>query len=98
MLIEAVIILILIFIALQSTGSINLNKFIKDNEEYFKNLKESDYEFLLKARYGDGIDSDLLFTGRLRDGAIGIVLCIFFFINQLDYIKVIIAIVVGFVV
>ena len=44
MLIEAAIILILIFIALQATGSINLNKFIKDNREYFKNLKETDYE------------------------------------------------------
>ena len=98
MLIEAGIILVLIFIALQATGSINLNKFIKDNQEYFKNLKETDYEFLLKARYGDGIDSDLLFTGRLRDGAIAIVFCIFVFINQLDYTKIIIAIVVGFVV
>ena len=46
-----------------------------------KNLKESDYEFLLKARYGDGIDSDMLFTGRIRDGFIAIVLLIFVFIK-----------------
>ena len=96
MFIEAVIIIVLIFIVLQVTGSVNLNKFVKDNQEYFKTLKESDYEFLLKARYGDGIDSDRLFSGRIRDGAIVMVLCIFLFINNLDYTKVIISIVAGF--
>ena len=96
MFLEAVIIIVLIFIALQVTGSVNLNKFIKDNQEYFKALKESDYEFLLKARYGDGIDSDRLFSLRIRDGAIGIVLCIFLFINNLDYTKVILSIVGGY--
>ena len=84
MLIEAGIILVLIFIVLQATGSINLNKFVKDNQEYFKTLKESDYEFLLKARYGDGIDSDKLFSGRIRDGAIAGVMCIFLFINSIN--------------
>ena len=69
-----------------------------DNQEYFKTMKESDYEFLLKARYGDGIDSDRLFTNRIRDGAIAIVMCIFLFINSLDYTKVIVSIVAGFIV
>ena len=96
MIIEAVIIIILIFIVLEVTGSISLNKFVKDNQEYFKTLKESDYEFLLKARYGDGIDSDRLFSARIRDGAIVMVLCIFLFINNLDYTKVIVSIVAGF--
>ena len=98
MFVEAVIIIILIFIALQATGSISLNKFVKDNQEYFKTMKESDYEFLLKARYGDGIDSDRLFTMRIRDGAITIVLVIFLFINSLDYTKVIVALVAGYAV
>ena len=96
MYIEAVIIVILIFIALQSNGSISLNKFINDNKEYFKTLKESDYEFLLKAKYGDGIDSDLLFSARIRDGFIAIVGLILLFINNLDYTKLILAIVGGF--
>ena len=98
MFIEAVIIIVIIFIILQANGSISINKFIKDNKEYFKSLKESDYEFLLKARYGDGIDSDLLFTNRIKEGAIAIVLLIFLFINELDYTKVIISIVGGFAV
>lgn len=96
MLVEGVIIVIIIFIILQANGSISINKFIKDNKEYFKSLKESDYEFLLKARYGDGIDSDLLFTNRIKEGAIAIVLLIFLFINELDYTKIIISIVGGF--
>ena len=96
MFVEAVIIIVLIFIVLQVTGSVNLNKFVKDNQEYFKSLKESDYDFLLKARYGDGIDSDRLFSIRLRDGLIGIVIFIFVFINNLDYTKVILSIVAGY--
>ena len=96
MFVEAVIIIVIIFIILQSNGSISINKFIKDNKEYFKNLKESDFEFLLKARYGDGIDSDLMFTNRIKEGAIAIVLLIFLFINSLDYTKVIISIIGGF--
>ncbi len=96
MYIEAVIIVALIFIALIANGSISINKFIKDNEEYFRTMKESDYEFLLKARYGDGIDSDRLFSLRIRDGMIAIVVVIFLFINNLDYTKIIIAIVAGF--
>lgn len=96
MYIEAVIIILLIFFALQANGSISINKFINDNKEYFKALKEEDYEFLLKARYGDGVDSDLLFSSRIRDGFIGIVVLIFLFINNLDYTKIIIAIVGGF--
>ena len=96
MFIEAVIIIVLIFIVLQVSGSINLNKFVKDNKEYFKSLKESDYEFLLKARYGDGIDSDRLFSARIRDGAMVMVLFIFLFINSIDYTKVIVSIIAGY--
>ena len=96
MFVEAVIIIVLIFIVLQVTGSISLNKFVKDNQEYFKAFKESDYEFLLKAKYGEGIDSDRLFSARIRDGAIAGVLCIFLFINSLDYTKLIISIVAGY--
>ena len=84
MFVEAAIIIFLIFVVLQSTGSVNLNKFVKDNQEYFKTFKESDYEFLLKAKYGDGIDSDRLFNARIRDGAIAGVMCIFLFISYVD--------------
>lgn len=96
MFIEAGIIIVIIFIILHSTGSISLNKFIKDNQEYFKTMKEADYEFLLKARYGDGIDSDRLFSNRIRDGAVVMVITIFLFINDLNYTKVIVAIVAGY--
>ena len=59
MFVEAVIIIILIFIALQATGSISLNKFVKD---YCKN---NGYEFHIgtslvgKINYPDLIVFDL---------------------------------------
>ena len=95
--IEIVIIAALIFVAFIANGSISINKFIKDNQEYFQTLKETDYEFLLKARYGSGIDSDRLFNMRIRDAMMGFVLAILVFINNMDYTKIIIAIVVAIV-
>ena len=45
-------------------NTIDKDKFIADNEEYLEILKEEDYEFLLYARYGDGIDVDQLYMKR----------------------------------
>ena len=45
-------------------NTIDKEKFIADNEEYLALLKEEDYEFLLYARYGDGIDVDQLYMKR----------------------------------
>ena len=38
---------------LEYNNKISANKFIQENEQYFRFLKESDYEFLVRAKYGD---------------------------------------------
>ena len=44
------------------SGRISANKFIEDNTVYLKKLKEDDWDFYVKAKYGDNADTDILFN------------------------------------
>ena len=57
MYIEILVIGILVFVVLTINGYIKPNKFIVDNQDLFMRLKEDDYAFLVKAKYGDGLDA-----------------------------------------
>lgn len=47
-------------------GKIDGNKFVRDNEKLFLLLKEDDYDFLVMAKYGEGVDAKLLFEKELK--------------------------------
>lgn len=85
---------LLLFI-LNYTGILSFNKLVSDNEMYFKRLKEEDWDFLVKARYGDSVNADFLFNKRIRNAGFTILALLFLFILDLSYIKVILAIVAG---
>lgn len=89
--------IILLFV-LNYSGRIDANRFITDNQVYLGKLKESDYDFYVKAKYGDGVDPDVLFGKRLRNALIVIVFMIFLFLTSLNYIKIILSLVVGILV
>lgn len=79
------------------TGKINTGKFVADNKELFKLLKESDYDFLLYAKYGDRVyDPDQVFMKRVRNGLLVTALCVFVFISKLTFMNIIISLIVGF--
>lgn len=84
--------------ALQFTKVIDVNKLIDDNKVYFRRFKEDDYDFLVRARYGDGVDPDFLFGKRVRDGLLSTVVLLTVFINNLSYLYVLAAVIIGFVV
>lgn len=89
---------IILFIFVYS-GRINKGKFIEDNKGLFNLLKESDYEFLLRAKYGDlVVDSDAVYMKRIRNAGLVLVLLIFVFISSLNFLNVIISFIVAFVV
>ena len=67
MFIEAAIISVIIFFVMEYNGTISINKFINDNKSIFKGLKEEDFDFLVKARYGDGVDIDKLSYYQLKN-------------------------------
>lgn len=81
------------------TGKVNSGKFVADNKDLFMLLKESDYDFLLYAKYGDKVyDPDQVFMKRIRSAGLTIVLCIFVFISDLSFVNVVFGIIIGFVV
>ena len=89
MYIEIMIIGILLFVVLSVNGYIKPNKFIYDNQDIFMKLKEDDYDFLVRAKYGDGLDSDVLYQKRIKNGLIVIVLFIFMFLSSLNLVKIV---------
>lgn len=87
---------IILFVVLIANKTVSVNKFVNDNKDLFEKLKEDDYDFLVKAKYGDGVDPDVLFSKRIRNGMLVILIAFFFFLNDLSYVKILCAIVVGF--
>jgi hypothetical protein len=77
---------------------ISTNKFIKDNVQYFKILKEDDYDFLVKAKYGDKVDPEILFSTRVKNAGIVVIAMICFFLYDLSFINAVLAFVVGYLV
>lgn len=90
--------IIIIFILIYN-NVISTKVFLGDNQKYFDLLKEKDYEFLLRAKYGDRvIDPESVFMKRVRNGLLVSIVLIFIFITNLSFINVIIALVIGFIV
>ncbi len=94
--IEIIIIAVIIMFVLNYTGRINVNKLLLDNEMYFRKLKESDWDFLVRAKYGDGVSPDVLFMKRIRNWFVVSIIAIMFMINDLSGVKVLVAIAIGF--
>ena len=71
MLIEVIILGVLLFIILQYNGTISVNKFVHDNQDIFMRMKENDFDFYARAKYGDSIDTQkLLYSSSSLIGCI----------------------------
>ena len=93
---EILLVGILLFIILTANGFISPNKFIQDNQDIFMKLKESDYAFLVKAKYGDGLDPDVLFQKRIKSGLLIAVCLIFIMLQGISLVKIVVACIAGF--
>ena len=78
--------------------TIDGKRFIKDNEDVFLKLKEDDYDFLLAAKYGDKVDSKVLFQKRLNSAFIAIVIFLFIFLTDLSLLNIVLSIAIGYAV
>lgn len=93
---EVIICGVLILGVLFYNKTIDGRKFVKDNEDIFKLLKEDDYDFLVAARYGDDAKPEVLFNKRLQMGFISIVLFLFIFLAELNIINIVLSLVIGY--
>lgn len=97
--IEIVIVGVIVLFILFYSGRISSEKFVNDNKDLFYLLKESDYEFLLLAKYGDKVyDVNQVFMRRVRNGFIAIVLSLFLFISDFGFMYILIGFLIGFLV
>ncbi len=93
-LVGAIVVGILVY-----TNRINGSKFIGETSYIFDMLKESDYEFLLRAKYGDlVIDPEAVYMKRVRNAAIVIIALICLFLTNLSFLNVVLSFVIGFII
>ncbi len=93
--IEIILIGIIVIFLMTYTGRINTNRFLADNEVYLKKLKEDDWDFYVRAKYGDNVNPDVLFNRRIRNAVIVAALVLCLMLGNLSYITFILAIGVG---
>ena len=92
---EIVFVAVIILFILVYNKTIDKNQFINDNKKYFEILRESDYDFLVYAKYGDSVTPNVLFQKRVI-WAIGVFFVfMFIFIDNVTALNVILAILVA---
>lgn len=96
--VEIIFIAILVFVVLTYNGQLSIKDFINDNFHIFRKLKEDDWDFYVRAKFGDNAKSDSIFIKRVRNGMVVIIVCLFFFIQNLDILKVLLSLVLGYLV
>lgn len=94
--IELAVVAIIVFYILSKSGRISVSKLIADNEMYFRRLKESDYEFYVKAKFGDSVNADILFNKRLQNTLIVMLVVFCLVLKNMSYLYFIIILVIGF--
>lgn len=99
--IEIFIIGVIIMFVLFYTNAIDKYKFIEDNKGLINLLREKDYGFLLKLKYGENItdaEIDALFTKRITNALLVMAVLFFAFISSLSFLNIVICIIVGYVI
>ena len=94
--IEMLILTVIIFVVMVSSGQISLNQLVTDNEMLFRKLKEEDYDFYVKARYGESVNPNVLFNQRIKYWMIVTTLAILAMITKISVLTICISVAIGF--
>ena len=96
---EFILIAIIILFLLEYTKRVDTKRFIGEAEPYFQFLMEEDYKFLLTVKYKEEVDVHDLFSKRVRNGILTIILIIFIFLmSKLTFINILLAFIIGYIV
>ncbi len=93
---EIIILAFIIFFIMAYTGQININQLIIDNQMIFMKMKESDWDFYVRAKYGNGTNPDILFNKRIKNALIVMVLVLFLLLKDFNSVKLLLVFVAGF--
>lgn len=87
---------ILIYI-LEINKKVSTKKFLEETEPYFRFLMEDDYVFLAHLKYGEDVNTDYLYSKRVRDGIVTIVAAVFIFLSRLNFLYIMLAFIIGYI-
>lgn len=93
--IEVIIVAIIVFGIMTITGQISINQLISDNQILFMKLKEKDWDFLVRAKYGNNANPDILFNKRIKNAIIVMALAFALLLKNLNGVKVLLIVVLG---
>ena len=93
---EIFIVIIIIIGTFSYNKTIDFKRFLIDNDNLFKLLKEDNYEFLVRSKYGDNVDIDVLFQKRISNAVLVAILFMVLFLNKFSVLDVVLVIVVFF--
>lgn len=93
--IEVIIVAIIVFGIMTITGQISINQLISDNQMLFMKLKEKDWDFLVRAKYGNNANPDILFNKRIKNAIIVMALAFALLLKNLNGVKVLLIVVLG---
>lgn len=94
--VEIIIIALIIFVIMSVNGQISVPQLISDNEALFRKLKEEDWEFLVRSRYGDNVNPNLLFNSRVKNGLIVTFVMFLLMLKDINSLKVLVCLAAGF--
>ena len=88
---------VIIFAMMIINKKIDRKKFIQEITPYFGFLKEKDYDFLLKLKYGDDVNCTALYNKRLKNSGLVLLLAfVVIFLANVGYIYLLISLIAGF--
>ncbi len=93
---EVLIIAALAFIVMTVNGHISVTKLVSDNEALFRKLKEEDWDFLVRAKYGENANPNSLFNKRIKTGLITFFVAILFFLNNFSALSILVALIAAY--
>lgn len=96
--IEIIAVGAIVFGIMTVTGQLSLTQLISDNQMLFQKLKEGDWDFFVRAKYGNNMNPDILFTKRVKNAVIVMVLLFAILLNEMNGVKALLIVVVGYIV
>ena len=94
--IEIIIVAIIVFGIMTLSGQISINQLISDNQMLFMKLKEKDWDFYVRAKYGNNFNPDILFNKRIKNALIVMFIALAIMIKDLNAVKVLLIFVLGY--
>jgi hypothetical protein len=99
---EILVVGIILIFVFNYAGAFSFNKFVQDNNVLFDRLKEKDYDFYLRSKYGDKVDSDAKYQERVKTAivtfVVGIIVALTCFQSLNFAIKLVLVLGVTFVI